>query len=87
MLLISSTNFAYNARTKAFAAEISSLTEFKIKEKEPFEMVSAKTNKKAIFRYSRFVSEDGEEVIGWEYISNPNDNPNGEIYKCIIFND
>jgi hypothetical protein len=85
MASISSSNFAYTARTKSFAAEISSLSECKIREKEPFQMVSARTGKGAIFRYIRCISEDGD-VIGWEYISNPPDNPNQDIYKCIIFN-
>lgn len=49
-------------------------------------MISSKTGKKATFHYTNIATNDGE-VIGWEYVSKPVDNPNKQTYRCIIFND
>lgn len=85
MKTFSSDKFIYNAGKKSFAAKITDLGEFKTK--DPFEMESVKTTKKAKFTYSKLVTNDDQEVVGWEYVSKPADNPNKEMYKCIIFND
>ena len=85
MISIPSNIFAYTARTKSFVADVSDCgNEFK--HKESFKMISNRTGKEAVFNYLKFVANEGE-VIGWEYISNPPDNPNKETYKCIIIND
>lgn len=84
MISIPSKLFTYAADKKSFIGEISQLGP-QFKTKEPFTIVSSKTGKEAVFRYSSFVAENGE-VLGWEYVSNPADNPNKETYKCIVFN-
>jgi hypothetical protein len=94
---IPSSFFRYNPDTRKFFADASDLTGFDFLQpasenptRRGFVMKSTKTGREVPFYFTAKLSEleeyDGE-LIGWQFSCGHDDNPNGEHYLCLIFND
>jgi hypothetical protein len=78
-IIVSSSKFNYNARSKTFVSEISEARE---NFGDGFYIRSEKTGDKKLFLYDKMDrTHDGEDVAGWWYFSP------GEGYKALIIND